>query len=138
MAFPHTLEGPNGDIATITPAGQQVVTQYAYDGVYNIETLLVDTAYNLAPAKVGWAFVITGLMFTAKKGVTTDVLVSVYEAVSPTSITVLKDIMPLEMLKSTTRDVLGMNYLVVQGRYINAKADDTDTLVTMLGYYIPG
>jgi hypothetical protein len=33
--------------------------------------------------------------------------------------------------------MIGLNLLVSKGAFVNAKADDATTLVTVMGYYIP-
>jgi hypothetical protein len=123
--------------ASVTDIGQLITAPFAYDEVSNAIMIASGTAYNLFEPKANKQFVITTILFTAKKDVTTDEIIDIYETEDLTSTVVTKSIMEIEMLKNSSRDFIGLNLLVSEGAFINAKADDATTLITMMGYYIP-
>ena len=122
--------------ARVTSNGQLVVGSIAFDEVANATVSASGTGYNLFEPISGKQFVITTILLTAKKDVTTDEIVDVYEADDYESSTIDKSIMQVEMLKSSTRDFIGLNLLVSSGKWVTVKADDNTTLVTCMGYYI--
>ena len=123
--------------ASITSQGALVVAPYAYDEAAVVTLDSSGVAKNLFPPVVGRRLVLTGLYLTAKKNITTDVLIDVYQADSLASTTVDTQVFPIEMLKSTTRDFPGLNIRLTEGKFLNAKSDDEDVIVTATGYYVP-
>lgn len=123
--------------ARVSPIGQLVTAPFAYDEVANANMSSANTAYNLFKPKSGQQFVIKTILITTKKDVTTDEIIDIYESSSLTSTTISKSILQVELLKSTDRDLVGLNLLITDGKFVNAKADDATTLVTIMGYYIP-
>ena len=95
-----------------------------------------NTAYEMFAPIYGKQFVMTGIIVTAKKNVAQDEIVEVYEADSGDSTTVTKAILTLEMLASSSRDITGLNLLISAGSFLNVKADDNDTAVSIVGYYV--
>jgi len=127
----------SGTNAKVTPIGQVVTAPYAYDDVSTKTLDVDDTAVNFYLPKAGQQFVVTTILLTANKNVTTDCTVVIYEADDPTETTVTKTILNIEMLKNTSRDITGMNLLVSKGKFVNGKTDDDDVFCTIMGYYIP-
>ena len=132
------VDGSGSKVRTkVTSIGQVVTAPYSYDEV-SAGTLDVDnTAVNFFGPKVGQQFVLTTILLTANKNVTTDCTVDIYEATTATATVVTKSIVNIEMLKNTGRDITGLNLLISEGSYINGKTDDDDVFVTLMGYYIP-
>lgn len=131
-----TIVGPNGKPARTTSRGEFVVAPIAYDEVGNANMAAANTAYNLFEPRAGKQFVVTTILITAKKSVTTDEVVDIYEATSTSDTVIAKSIMQIEMLKSTARDFIGLRLLISEGAFVNGKADDAVTLVTMMGYFV--
>ena len=133
----HISDGGGSQaLAKVTSNGQLVVGKLAFDSVANATASSAATGYNLFSPIAGKQFVITGVLLTAKKDVTTDEVVDVYEADDFESTTIDKSLMQVEMLKSSTRDFIGLNLLVNAGKWVTVKSDDATTLVTCMGYYI--
>lgn len=136
MSVPVKLTGGGGE-ATVTHAGQLHVAPYAYDEVVAIELTTINTAYNFYKPKVGYNFVITGILLGGDRNIgAAGSLVEVYEATTADSLTVDKLILKVDLLKQSSRDILPMNVLVPGGLYINAKMDDNNIEATITGYYI--
>lgn len=126
-----------GNRASVTQIGQQIVAPFAYDLVI-AKTLDTDNvAVNFYKPRVDFQFVITGILLTADSNVTGSALVDVYEATAIDGTTIDKAILHVEILKNDFRDITGLNILASNGTYINAKTDDNDVFVTIMGYYIP-
>lgn len=128
--------GGSGRKAKVTKNLQLVTAPISYDEVANAEVNASGTGFVLFIPKQGKQFVITTILLTAKKTVTTDEIVDIYEANSADSAVIDKSIMQVEMLKNSFRDFIGLNLIVGAGKWVTVKADDATTLVTCMGYYI--
>jgi hypothetical protein len=133
----HIVDGGGtGTQAKVTTRGQLVSAPIEYDEVYNQSVVVANTAYNLIEPVDGKRFVITVILFLAKKTVTTDVVIELYETENNTSITVTKSIIEQELLKNASRNLFGLNLITSKGAYISVKADDAEVLCTLMGYYV--
>jgi hypothetical protein len=63
--------------------------------------------------------------------------VVVYEGTSATTTTVSKTLFQIEMAQVSNIALTPINILVDSGKYVNAKTDDDDVHMTIMGYYIP-
>lgn len=125
--------------ARVTPYGQVVTGPVAYNRI-STQTLDVNNqVYNFVAPLLGHNIVIDGILLYANKGVgTNDASVVLYEsAEGPASAVHTTVILETEMVKKTSRDLIGLNYLCSQGVWINATTDDDDVFVTLLYYYVP-
>ncbi len=95
------------------------------------------TAYNFFVPKAKQQLVITEIIISADRNVTTQTLVDVYEATAADSTVIAKSILRLDVLKSSQLPLIGLNFLVSEGVFVNAKHDDDDVFMTIGGYYIP-
>jgi hypothetical protein len=128
----------SGNRATVTRFGQLVVAPVDYS-VPVAQTLdLVNTAYNFVEPSQGQNIVITDIILTANKNVgVNDATVTLYEA-SDVNVTVSdKDILNLEMIKQSNIVMTGLNMIVSEGKFVNAKTDDNDIFVTIMYYRVP-
>ena len=123
--------------AAVTNNNQLIVAPLHYDDVKQ-QSLNVDgVAENFWVPKTGHQIVITGMIIGADRNVATaGGLVEIFEAVSPTSGTATKAILSMDVVKSTTIPLLGLNLLITSGVYVNGKTDDDDVFATITGYYI--
>lgn len=136
MAIPVRLFGGTNEVF-VTQIGQLTTAPFAYDLVVSKTITAVNTAVNFYPPVVGKQFVVTGILLNADRQVSQEVVVDIYGATSITELTIGSGFMHVEMLKNSSRDVVGLNVLATEGIFINAKADDNDIFVTIMGYYIP-
>lgn len=127
------------DAVIVTPQGQLVTAAYAYDNVAHKALDVINTGYNFFGPIPGKQFVITGMVLKADKQVssTVDATVIVYEATDDTTTTVDKVLFQLAMVEGDLITLLPLNLLVTAGKYINAKTDDEDIHINIMGYYIP-
>lgn len=132
------LVGLNSDTsAKVTSRGELVVGKLNFSSPYTTTATVINTGYNLVTPRNGNCFVITDILIYADKGVSVnDATISIYTATSPTSTTVVTDILTTQIKASTSRDLTGLNLLVTHGVWVNAKTDDNNIYFTIFGYYI--
>lgn len=131
------LRNGNGYAAKITSRGQLVTSPLDYSESYAVTAAVINTGYNFITPKTGMRFVITAILLTTDKNVgATGASITVYEGSSATTATVDREILTVEMLKQTSRDITGLNLITTEGKWLNVKTDDNNLYATVLGYYI--
>ena len=134
-----SIEGGNsGRVADVTPDGALAVGPVSFNLVQFNAMDLVNTAYNFYSPKSEKQFVVTAIFAYGDKQVATatNATVEVYEASSTTSVTVDKIIMQFEIGQNEFHPFTNLNLLVNAGVFINAKTDDDDVHMNILGYYV--
>ena len=121
----------------VTPLGQLVTAPFAYDEISSQVLSSTGTAYNFFKPKTRSKFVVSVILISADRSVTTSTLVEVYEASAEDSTVIDKSILNVDLLKSSYRDIIGLNLLISEGKYLNVKTDDADVSLTIMGYYVP-
>ena len=136
MAIPsHIVDPHNGLAARVTEFGQLVVAPIAYSTASSATLAIIDTAYNFIEPKGGHQIVITDVILTSDRLVGANgASVQLYTATSPISTDPSPVMLDIEMLKNTSRDLIGLNLLVTKGRWVNAKTNDNNIQIT-IGYY---
>lgn len=78
------------------------------------------------------------MLFRADKQVssTVDATVVIYEATTDSTTTVSKVLIQFAVVQGDIINPARLNLLVNEGRYVNAKTDDDDVHMTILGHYI--
>ena len=123
--------------ACVTGRGQLVVSPLSYSLAYPITAAIDNQAYNFVEPQAGKRFVVTDILLYANKGVgASDATVDVYEADSATETTIVKSILAIEMNKNTSRDLIGLNLIISEGKWLNIKTDDNTVFATVMGYYV--
>ena len=136
MAVPsHIVDPHNGLAARVTEFGQLVVSPIAYS-IPVAGTLAVDDVpVNFIEPVANHQIVITDVILTSELTIGVGgASVQVYGADSPSTGTSSQDILNIQMLKSTSRDLIGLNFIVTGGLWVNAVTDDNSIQVTV-GYY---
>jgi len=136
----HIIDGRGTNSrARVSSIGQVTTGNYGFDETKFNLLDVVDTAYNFYAPKVGKQFVISGIIARANKLVSAvaDATVIVYEATSTTTTTVSKVLLQLQMTETNIFTITSVNILVNEGKWVNAKTDDDDITMNILGYYIP-
>lgn len=138
MAIPVRVFGGSNEIL-VSRIGQLATAPFDYDETKHLELADVDVAYNFYPPKVGHHFIITGLIYSADQQVAlnTGATVIIYEASSILSTTIDKVLHQDDMIKNDRVVLLPLNLRVTAGKFLNAKTDDDDIHMTIMGYYIP-
>ncbi len=105
----------------------------------SFKELAVDnTAYNLYKPRIGSVFRITGFIATGDNQIAAnaDSTVVIYEAVNDSTATVAKVLVQFVLTKSTTVTAIGLNIGVNEGVFINAKTDEDDVHLTLMGHFL--
>lgn len=139
MPVKFSIEGGDSSrVATVTPDGALAVGPVSFNLIEFNEMDLINTAYNFYQPLPGKQFVITAIFAYGDKQVATatNATVEVYEASSTTSTTVDKIIMQFEIGQNEFHPFTNLNLLVSEGVFINAKTDDDDVHMNILGYYV--
>ena len=130
--------GDDGTVAKVTSRGQLVTSPLDFSTPIQKDLDLADTAYNFFVPKTNKQFVITGIFAKADQQVsnTVSATVVIYEATSASTTDVSKTIFQTVMLRNDLLVATGMNFLVSNGKWINAKTTDDDIHMTITGYYV--
>ena len=130
--------GDSGRVATVTPDGALAVGPVSFNLVEFNELDATATAYNFYSPLAEKQFVVTSIFAYGDKQVSssTNATVEVYEASSTTETTVDKIIMQFEIGQNQFHPFTNLNLLVNVGKFINAKTDDDDVHMNILGYYV--
>lgn len=126
----------NGASPHITKEGQLVTAPLAYSTPMFVDLAVNDQGYTFFPPIDGKRFVITDVIAIANRNVTTECVINIYESDDLNDATIAKSIFQLDMLKSTTLVMNGLNLVITEGQFLNGKTDDNNGLVTISGYYI--
>ena len=137
--IPSVIADPySGVKARVSEFGQLAVAPLAYSKPSFKKLTVVNTAYSFIAPEEGHQIVITDIILTANKAVgTNDATIDIYEAESPTTTVITTAIIELEMIKQSNLVLTGLNLLIPQGLWVNAKTDDNDVFVTLMYYRVP-
>lgn len=128
----------SGAKARVSEFGQLVVAPLAYSKPSFKKLDVINTAFSFIAPVDGHQIVITDIIMTANKNVgVSDATVDIYEADSVTSTAIKQSIIALEMIKQSNLALTGLNLLVPDGLWVNAKTDDNDIFVTLMYYRVP-
>lgn len=129
--------GGKGKTAIVTSRGQLVVAPLEFSSAYQVTANVINTAFNFIGPKSGQQFVITDILLYADKNVgATDASVVIYEADASNTTTEYKQVLAMEMVKQTSRDITGLNLIVTEGKWLNIKTNDNSIYATIMGYYV--
>ena len=139
MSLNSNILDPTGKYtAKVTEYGQLVVAPVAYSNSYFNTLAVNNTAYNFAVPNSGKRFVITDILIATNKDVGVNGgLIEIYESQGLTDTTITKTIYTTQMIKNTTQSITGLNLILTEGVWLNAKTDDNTAYLTIMGYYIP-
>lgn len=127
-----------GTSAKVTKSGELVVSPLSYDQTSFNELAEINTAYNFYTPISNKQFVITGVLSYGDKQVSssTNATVIIYEASTIDTVTVDKVLVQFEIGQNQSIPFVALQLLVNKGVWINAKTDDDDIHMTIMGYYI--
>lgn len=138
MSTPVRIKGglANTEVK-VTRLGQLVTAPLAYGETVFKELAEPDTAYNFYEPRAGKRFVITGMIVTTNRNVGVNgAVIEFYEAGAIDSTTVGKTILRLDMVKNQILPIVGTNFILTEGVFLNGKTDDDDVLATIAGYEV--
>lgn len=122
----------------INEEGELLVSDGAFDTPVFHELAEIDTAYNFFKPRAHKVLIITGFLAYGDKQVssTTNSTVVIYEATQADSITVDRTLFQFEVGQNQSVPFPSIKLLCRGGYYINAKCDDDDIHITILGHYV--
>lgn len=138
MTLKVSIEGGNkGRLAGVTPDGALAVGPASLNQIEFRELAAINTAYNFYSPRPGQQFVVMAIFAYGDKQVATatNATVEVYEASNADATAVDKIIMQFEIGQNEFHPFTSLNLLVTAGVFINAKTDDEDVHLNILGYY---
>lgn len=139
MSIPVFLVDSAGRRVDVDKTGALRISDGPYDLTKFVELAAAATAYNYYPPKVGCQFVMTGLLAFADRNVSDadDTIITIYEGTAPNTTTVSRGLLQFGMGKLTTLPYPSIRILVNPGVWINAKTDDDNIFLNIIGHYIP-
>lgn len=98
---------------------------------------VINTAFNFYSPRANQVFIITGIIAFADKDISdaSSTVIAVYGALSAASITVEGQPFQFGMGKLTLFPGLPLRFKIGEGLFVNAKTDDNNILMTILGHY---
>jgi len=138
VSIPAYLVGRNGQQVSVNDAGELLISYGPFDLTVFNELDIANQAYNFYGPKGQQQFVMTGFLMYGDKQVsaTTNATVIIYEASAPDSATVDRVLIQVEVGQNQAVPFPSIRVLANRGVYINAKTDDDDIHMTILGHYV--
>ena len=132
------IEGNSGRLAEVSPSGALAVVPPSFNLIEFNELAAINTAYNFYTPRPGKQFIVTNIFAYGDKEVAsnTNATVEIYEASSSSSTAVDKIIMQFEIGQNEFHPFTSLNLLVNVGVFVNAKTNDDDVHMNILGYYV--
>ena len=130
-------DAKSGQSASVGSDGRIFAGPSSISSAFNATLGVNNAVVNVVEAKAGYKFIITDVFAKANKNVsaTVDATVEIYEADSATSATIQTSLLNIPLARSESITLNGI-FLGTNGTdYINARTDDDDVFITILGYY---
>ena len=125
-----------GSTPIITVNGELVVAPFSTNISIHNKMDTVDIAYNFTEARAGKTMILQNILVYANRNVgVNDATICIYMADSPTSTTIVSEVLEFELPQKNSRDMIGLNLALPEGLFLNAKTNDNDVFLTMMGYY---
>jgi len=140
MATPAVIKDhATGNAARVTEFGQLVVAPLAYSTPIAKSLTPASTVFNFIEPAQDQNIVITDITASANFGVsvTTPASVSIYQASAPDTLVVDELILSPQLLRGGNVSLIGLNFLIPEGKWVNAFTDDDIILLTIAFYRVP-
>jgi hypothetical protein len=125
--------------ARVTRFGQLVVAPLDYSEPIKRDLDTIDTAFNFLVPVSKHSIVITDIIVSADKGVspTDPAEIEIYQADAVDSLDESTSIVSPRLSRGEDLTLTGLNWLVPEGKWINAKTNDNNVLITIASYRVP-
>lgn len=132
-------DSKDGNQARVTRFGQLVVAPLSYSEPIDIELNVVNQAFNFITPESGKSIVITDIIVSTDRLVspTDPAEIEIYEADEVDSLDILKGIISPRLIRGSDLPLTGLNLLVPEGRWVNAKTNDNNIFITIMFYRVP-
>ncbi len=103
----------------------------------SVQVDVINTAFNLQVPKAKKLFVLVDLIISTDKNVNINgAIVEVYQATAIDTTTTEKGLVVLNMNRQDKSEMIGLNWVIDEGRWLNIKSDEANVDVTVAGYYV--
>ena len=134
-AFVQIRDPKTSQTARVSEFGQLITSPIAYTTPVAKVLTVDDAPVNFVEPESQHQIVVTDIILSADKNVGVNgASVQVYASDSINGGNIIGGILDIEMLRSTSRDLIGLNFIVKKGLWLNAKTDDNNIQIT-IGYY---
>ena len=140
MPVPSVIQdNDSGLTARVTKFGQLVVAPLQYSTPVDDNLNVIDTAFNFVQPQQDHSIVITDILVNADNSVSnvTPAEVEIYEATTADTTTIDTGIISPRVVRAANLSLTGLNLLVPEGKFVNAKTNDNNVLVTIMFYRVP-
>jgi hypothetical protein len=129
----------SGRSAKVTKFNQLVVAPLDYSVPVSDSLDVINTAFNFVVPEQGQSIVITDIIASADNAVSNVVPaeVEIYEATSATATTIDKGIVSPRLVRASNFTLVGLNMIVAEGKWVNAKTNDNNIEITIMFYRVP-
>ncbi len=132
-------DSKTGQSVRVTRFGQLVVSPLAFSTPVARELDTINTAFNFLAPEDGTSIVITDILVSADKDVSNvdPAEIEIYEADAADSLTATPSIISPRLSRAANLALNGVNLLIPEGKWVNAKTNDNNVLVTIMFYRVP-
>jgi len=136
MTIKVLIQGNNGKTARVSNTGELVVHP-PFSQATRVILTVDNTPLNFVKARALEKLIITGIIVNTNRDIGVNgALVEIYEASSVASSTVDKGILSFDLVKNQTVVTAPLFIETTQGKFINAKASDSEVNITLLGFFV--
>jgi len=140
MATPSVIVDSNSGLqAKVTKFGQLVVAPIQYSTPVTDSLITINTAFNFITPEQEKSVVITDIIVSADKNVSNvdPANIEIFQASAADTTTVDTAIVSPQLSRASNLALNGLNLLVPEGKWVNAKTNDNNILVTIMFYRVP-
>lgn len=132
-------DGDTGVVARVTKFGQLVVAPIQYSTPIAVDLDVTGVAFNFIGPAQGQQIVITDIIASANKDVSNvdPADVTIYAADTVDSLVESPVIVAPQLTRANNLALTGLNLIVDEGKFVNAKTTDTIITVTIMFYRVP-
>jgi hypothetical protein len=137
--IPCAIKDPlRGTTAYVTKYGQLVVAPLDYSVPVSQTLDVISTAFNYIEPMQSHQIVITDIIGSTDRTVGVNgVTVDIYQASGIDETAIDESILKLDLPKQTEFGYTGLNFIIPEGEWVNAKVDDVNVLLTIAYYRVP-
>jgi hypothetical protein len=132
-------DSKTGQTARVTRFGQLVVAPLDYSQPIKRELDTINTAFNFLSPEAGKNIVITDILVSANKDVSNvdPADIEIYGADGVDSLIPLPSVISPRLTRAANLALTGLNLLIPEGKWVNAKTNDNNILITLMFYRVP-
>ena len=130
------LSGDKGNLAKISEQGELIIRGAEYS-IFKKQQIVDANAVNFFKPLSGKKFIVSGIILNTDRNVGVNgSAIEVYEASTASETTIDTSIISIDLIKNQTVSLTPLLIETEEGKFINAKADDFNVNVSVLGYFV--